>query len=308
MDQSTNVNKIPFILVTGFLGSGKTSLLKHLLAELSGKMRVAIIQNEFSPGKTDSNELRSTNQPFDLLEVNNGSVFCACLLDTFISQLSVFKQKYNPEIIFLEATGLADPISLGQVMQAPELQKHVYLAGVWTVVDSENFDKSHQFIQQVKHQIQLADLILINKTDLQRPKKQLLALIQRWNPSAEVTETKFSTINNIGQKIHPTSLKKSDSEFNRSASKRPDIGSCVIRTQKSYTKEIIKEFWTSHKNQIHRMKGYAKLKDGQYILIQSVFDMLELTETTQWIGPTEIIFIGPGLQAKEFSKLFLNLV
>ena len=81
MDQGTPIGKIPLILITGFLGSGKTSLLKQILRETGSEKRIAIVQNEFAPGRVDSNELQSTGFPFDLLEVNNGSVFCACLLD-----------------------------------------------------------------------------------------------------------------------------------------------------------------------------------------------------------------------------------
>ena len=184
MDQSTNIKKVPFVLVTGFIGSGKTSLLKYILEVGSEDFRIAIVQNEFAPGHVDSAELKDADIPFDLLEINNGSVFCACLLDDFINKLADFKQQFNPDIIFLEATGLADPIALAQILQSPEVADEIFLAGAWTVVDCLNFERSYQYIKQIRHQLQIADLILLNKTDLAEPSEMLKKTIRQWNPYA----------------------------------------------------------------------------------------------------------------------------
>ncbi|MCK5821192.1 MAG: GTP-binding protein [Bacteroidales bacterium] len=309
MDKSTTINKIPFVLITGFLGSGKTSLLRHILTSLSSEKRIAIVQNDYAPGKTDSFELKNTGRAFDLLEVYNGSVFCVCMLDTFISQLAVFIEEYKPEIIFLEATGLADPVSIGQMMQAPEVQEHLYLSTIWTVVDCVNFNRAHQFIQRVRHQIQIADLILLNKSDLQKPDEQFITSIRQWNPFAEMIETNHGYVENITDKLQLSSKKPSISEnLQENSAGRPQIASCVIRTQKIYTEQIIREFWKKNKNQIYRMKGYAKVKNGGFLLVQGVFDQLEITRAELWAGPTEIIFLGPGLEPKEFTREFLDLV
>jgi len=309
MDQSTSVNKIPFILITGFLGSGKTSLLKNILTSLSSEKRIAVVQNDYAPGKTDSFELESTGKTFDLLEVYNGSVFCVCMLDTFISQLAVFIEEHQPEIIFLEATGLADPVSIGQMMQAPEVQEHLYLSTIWTVVDCVNFNRAHQFIQRVRHQIQIADLILLNKSDLQKPDEQFISNIRQWNPFAEIIETNHGYFQNINDKLKLSSKKPSikDSPPENSAG-RPQIGSCVIRTQKVYTEQIIREFWEKRRDQIYRMKGYAKIGNGEFLLVQGVFDQIEITRAKLWAGPTEIIFLGPGLKPGEFTREFLDMV
>ena len=95
-----SLKKIPLVLITGFLGSGKTSLLRQILHSAGKSGKVAIVQNEFAPGRVDSAELESTGVKFNLLEINNGSVFCAGLLDDFISRLEEFIQLYKPQIIF----------------------------------------------------------------------------------------------------------------------------------------------------------------------------------------------------------------
>lgn len=96
--------KIPFYLVTGFLGSGKTTLLKRYLDKYSDEKKIAVIQNEFAEINVDSRELRKTGKSFELLEMNNGSVFCVCLLGDFVSSLSDFILQHHPDMIVLEAS------------------------------------------------------------------------------------------------------------------------------------------------------------------------------------------------------------
>ena len=308
MDQSPPLVKIPLILVTGFLGSGKTSLLRQVLERLGPRKRIAIIQNEFAPGRVDSAELEATGIPFDLLEINNGSVFCACLLDDFIARLAGFLKTYQPEAIFLEATGLADPVSLAQVMQAPEVSKHLFLGGVWTVIDSVNFGKYQQYVQRVRHQVQIADLILLNKSDLAAPDAEMTELINLWNPKAE----KFISRNGFFEKIEE-SLSKSmgvheipEIEEITESLPRPDIGSCVIRTQKVYTEQALINFHDENKEMIYRLKGYVRAREGQTFMVQSVFGRLTIEKAAYWNGPTEIILMGPGIRPGFITKEFLK--
>lgn len=97
------MNKIPFYLVTGFLGSGKITLLKRIINDHADSMKLAVIQNEFAPASVDGTDLRQTHKPFEMLEINKGSVFCVCLLSGFIKSLSVFIDSYTPDAVFLEA-------------------------------------------------------------------------------------------------------------------------------------------------------------------------------------------------------------
>ena len=312
MDQSTPVKKIPLILVTGFLGSGKTSLLKKILEEIGHSRKIAVVQNEFSPGTVDSAELKSSGIPFSLLEINNGSVFCACLLDSFIERMAEFIHTYQPEAIFLEATGLADPVSMAQVMQATEVENQIFLGGIWTVVDCANFNRSHKYIQRVRHQIQIADIVLLNKSDLSYPGQEMREQILTWNPHARqyisrnglfdsLRETLFDGLDNPDSKT----LHMNGSGIEESMP-RPDIGSCVIRTHKVFTEEAVRKFHVKNKDLIMRMKGYTRGKSGQYYLVQSVFDRIDIQPADNWSGPTEIIIMGPGIRPGPISKEFLT--
>ena len=304
MDKSADIKKIPFILITGFLGSGKTSLLKEILKTIGSESKIAIIQNEFAPGKSDSVELQNTDKNFDLLEVNNGSVFCACQLDNFVSRLDDFLETFAPEIIFLEATGLADPISMGQILQSPGVSEKIYLAGIWTVVDAINFAKSLKYVQRVQHQIQLADLIIINKTDLLEGEIKIHPQIKEWNHSAPVELAEFGSFNNLNKHLKTLFLPDKGIGSNGLLSKneegspRPDIGSCVIRTQKIISEDIIRQFWSQNKEKIFRMKGFIRVSKEEYIMVQSIFDQIEIKKVDFWSGSSEMIVMGPGIQAR----------
>ncbi len=308
MDQSIAVNRTPFVLVTGFLGSGKTSLLKTILRTVDKDCQIAIVQNEFAPGKTDSVELQNQSKNFDLLEINNGSVFCACLLDSFISRLDSFLETFSPDLIFLEATGLADPVSLGQVLQAPEVQEKIYLAGIWTVIDAVNFRKSHQFIQQVRHQIQLADLIIFNKSDLRAPSEETITKIRNWNTEASIEEAIQGDFGALQRYLQNLSSGLTDQyqnnrlPVNQNSASRPDIGSCVIRTQKIIPQEKFMELWDAHKHKFLRIKGFLRVSNTEICSVQTIFDQIKIIPVDFWKGPTEIIFIGPGVEPRWILK------
>src|SRR6056297_166806 len=139
MDQNHRNLMIPFYLVTGFLGSGKTTLVKRMLEEYGDQKQVGIIQNEFAPANLDGIDLQQTGRKFKILEINKGSVFCVCLLSNFIESLHEFIVQEKPDILILEASGLSDPVSIGELLDAPALRHTLFLAHIWCVVDALRF-------------------------------------------------------------------------------------------------------------------------------------------------------------------------
>ncbi len=83
------MSHIPFFLVTGFLGSGKTTFLKRILNKYASEKKVAIIQNEFAPANIDGTDLKNDEKKFEILEINNGSVFYPSHLRNFLDNIAV---------------------------------------------------------------------------------------------------------------------------------------------------------------------------------------------------------------------------
>lgn len=160
------MQKIPFHIISGFLGSGKTTFLKRIIEQYAGEKKIGIIQNEFSPANIDGAELKQSDKDFKLLEINSGSVFCVCLLGDFVRSLEKFIDEHQPEIVIIEASGLSDTTSISEVISAGTLAEKIFLASNWCVVDAQNFAKVGLMKQRVSHQLRMADVVVINKCDL----------------------------------------------------------------------------------------------------------------------------------------------
>lgn len=160
---------VPVYILTGFLGAGKTTLLQTLLRHSKEQgQRPVVLMNEFGNESVDSVLLQQAAVPVvDLVE---GCV-CCTVRDSLTMAMLQMVEQYQPDVLFLEATGVARPLEIVDVLFHEELQDLVHLAGVLTLVDTTNFPLSmgldpsavqRTMFEQVHH----ADAILLSKTDL----------------------------------------------------------------------------------------------------------------------------------------------
>jgi G3E family GTPase len=297
------MSSIPLQLVTGFLGSGKTTFLKNYMEEFSGGRKIGIIQNEFSEVNVDSLELRHENADFQILEVNNGSVFCVCLLGSFIGSLAAFIDQYQPDELILEASGMSDPLSIGQILQSPLLKNKVYLDHVWCLVDALNFEKISSLQTRVNHQIRIADTIIVNKTDLAENKNDaVIHRIKYLNPFATVITTTFACIDFTERK----SVMKFFPSGEKAENSRPDLQSVVIKSNRKISPEKLDEFLKVVHSGCIRSKGYINLSSGMKVFLQGSFDRFTLQEVETFAAPTEFIVIGNFSGEQNHQKLFEN--
>ena len=183
--------KIPATVVTGFLGSGKTTLIRHMLANAQGR-RIALIINEFGDLGVDGDILKgcgdATCTEDDIMELSNGCI-CCTVAEDFVPTLQKLLDRPNPpDHIVIETSGLALPQPLVRAFNWPEISTRVTVDGVVTVVDGravsdgqfahdvaavdaqraqdENLDHETPLSELFEDQIACADMIVINKTDL----------------------------------------------------------------------------------------------------------------------------------------------
>jgi G3E family GTPase len=298
------MQKVPFHIISGFLGSGKTTFLKRIIDRYSEEYKIGIIQNEFAPANIDGAELKKTDKDFQLLEINNGSVFCVCLLGDFICSLEKFVDEYNPEILIIEASGLADTTSIAEVISAGSLAEKIYLASNWCVVDAQNFAKVGLMKQRVFHQLRMADVVVINKTDLVKTgTEQIRAEIKKANPFAEIRETTFCNIefemgNSAVKKFYLGELK---------AMSRPDVNSMVIKSGRKLSRNSLELFLNEWAPKAYRIKGFVNLKDGKTAAVQCTFDSVQITEIENDFHPTELVAISDQFTLREWNKTFKAL-
>ena len=130
--------KIPATVITGFLGAGKTTLIRHMLSNARGK-RVALIINEFGDLGVDGDVLRGCGAEActedDIVELTNGCI-CCTVADDFIPTMEKLERDQLPDHIVIETSGLALPQPLVNAFNWPGIKTRVTVDGVVTVVDS----------------------------------------------------------------------------------------------------------------------------------------------------------------------------
>ncbi|WP_158742295.1 cobalamin biosynthesis protein CobW [Acidisphaera sp. L21] len=186
--------KIPCTVITGFLGAGKTTLVRHVLANAGGR-RIAILVNEFGSLGIDGETLRSCGIPgcedADIVELANGCL-CCTVADEFLPAMQALLDRPNPpEHILIETSGLALPKPLLKAFGWPDIRSRVTVDAVVTVVDGPavatgrfaddpaavaaqraadgSLDHDNPLAEVYGDQINAADLVILNKADLLDP-------------------------------------------------------------------------------------------------------------------------------------------
>ncbi len=297
---------VPFYLITGFLGSGKTTLLKNILAMYAGTKNIAIIQNEFAPSGADGKELQLTGHTFKLVEINNGSVFCVCMLNNFIETLQQVVQSYKPDLLFLEASGLADPVNIIELLQSDEVKNNIVLSKIITLVDAPNFSRGMRSLQRFKHQIMIADMVIVNKTDIfDTSTNTIHKEIHSLNPFCEIIDTAYCNVPLTNLVEDTTTHHQSADRFvGKSSEGRPDYNACVLRIHGQMTHDGLKMFIFELREICPRIKGFVHQAGNKVFGVQSVFDNLEMKEINNYQGPNEIIAFGKNLTVKILRDAF----
>ncbi len=157
-------HRIPICLVTGFLGSGKTTFLKHVVEQYRNRKLVYLV-NEFSPHDIDGAIVSKANP--SVVAIPGGSIFCKCLVTEFIGQLTKLPEVFDGvEGVVIEASGMANPKVIADMLRETKLDVQYNLAHIVSVVDPGSFMKLRVTLPNIVAQIEAADTALVNKTDL----------------------------------------------------------------------------------------------------------------------------------------------
>jgi len=185
----------PVVLLTGYLGAGKTTLLNHLLTlpDIARK-RLALVINEFGSLGVDGQLLRPGD--YAKFELNKGSLFCVCVREDFLATLRTLARQVRPELVLIEATGIAQTRDLESFLGDPQLDGRFGVAANVCVVDALNFARVAPYMRAAAAQVEWADGIVINKADLigGGELRKLRALLDDINPRARRTVVTYGQI------------------------------------------------------------------------------------------------------------------
>ncbi len=160
---------IPATILTGFLGAGKTTVLKRILHEAHGQ-KIAVIENEFGEENIDSDILVSDTTE-QIIQMSNGCICCTIREDLRATLQSLAEKKRKGELDFdrvvIETTGLADPGPVAQTFfMDDEVAESYLLDAILTLVDAKHAPEQLNDRQEARRQVGFADQLFISKSEL----------------------------------------------------------------------------------------------------------------------------------------------
>lgn len=211
-------SKKNIILITGYLGSGKTTLMNELLQNTEGR-RVAVIVNDMGSVNIDASliKLQNKNNIYDysMVELKNGCI-CCTLREEFMEQVQRIAQKEDIDTILVEASGISNPASIAEAFMLYEEENPTAGIGLCTIAAVVDADRIYtEFLQELNSfeddleeedepdvinlivdQMEFSNLILLNKCDLldRNQLDEVKTVIRKFQPLSEIIEMEYGKI------------------------------------------------------------------------------------------------------------------
>lgn len=307
MKKPSTFNRLPVLVISGFLGAGKTTLLKNILQD-NQKLKIALIVNDIGEINIDAALIKNTtvNQTVEtMVEMTNGCICCTLREDLLIEIQKLAKQK-KFDYLIIESSGISEPLPVAQTFTFEDangisLNQFASLDAMLTVVDTQNFWKIYQEGKNLKDvgqesgiedertladlltdQVEFADIIVLNKIDLvsQKDKNEIKALIQTLNPVAkiiEATQSKVEIKELLNTKLFDLDKAQTSAGWmhelaneHKSESEEYGISSFVYRARKPFDASKLQQAFT-------RLHGVIRGK-GLYWLVTDNHNIFEYSQ------------------------------
>jgi len=294
-------------LLFGFLGSGKTTLVRRLLDTLSSDVPTAIIVNEFGDVGIDGQILEG--RAIDMVELTSGCV-CCTLKGSLLNAIEELEERAGVERILIEATGVAQPSDMLETLDDPTLKSELELGPLVTVVDAAKFAKIRTMLgdfytEQVAH----CDIVLLNKTDLVSAEtlEEVQSQIRSLNPRASIVFTEQCDVepsivldgaSNMARHEHSALC---DHAHPRHEHDHPTpADSFVLAADGDWGREGLEQFFKRLSDDVWRVKGFMRI-DDQPSLVQYTMGQLDIT-ACETRPNAHLVFIGKLLSKRGIAS------
>ncbi len=321
------MKRIPVIIISGFLGSGKTTLLLRLLKEIQIRhLQPGILMNELGNQDVDG-LLVDEHSGASLEKLLDGCVCCSKKSELILSLKLLLDRK--PDVILIELTGVANPEEIADAITEPGLIQHMVLKQIVTLLDAENaldynsiFASDKQLVRTLRRQLEVADHIVVNKTDLvQAPHLQKIQkVIRKQNERAVITYASHTRMDltpilvgiKNGKDLTPAAIqrfrmlkpeqisqvqstmrsKKNHEYLEYRSFSRVQTLTLTIQSPTSVTQEDVERFLQRWKNTLLRAKGYLYFSNPNKALLMQHAGKRTYWEPSSYSGEAYIVMIG----------------
>ena len=283
--------KISLYILSGFLGSGKTTFLEKMVEGFKNQ-KIAVIMNEF--GKSDVDGKLISHLPVMMERINNGSIFCSCKSDKFVDvMIDITKQK--PDILIVESSGLANPSTMPSILdlvskltnESFDLQANI------GIMDATNVYKLARTAVMIASQIAHSDIILLNKVDMASSEEieRSKEIILEYNPKVQIIETIHCDI--------PFSLLTKGLENKKEKTNLPPfkhllgLQNILIKVETSTTKELLLNWIKDFLEDVYRIKGFVKLKEGWHF-VEVASGQVYISAIDEIHEESSLVILAPG--------------
>lgn len=294
--------KTKLYVLTGFLGSGKTTILLKLLEALKNK-KIGIIENEFGKLGIDGTILR--NDDIQMVEINRGSIFCSCLKLSFVKALAEMSN-HKFEYLFVESSGLGDPSNVEEILEAVKTMvgdKYDF-KGAICLIDAVNFIDQLDDLETVYRQLKHCNLAVITKVDLVDCDRviELKNKIREINPICRID---VSSNGNLDLSFLDEDLMQykwaEGEETTNSPETKPKT--LFMNFEGIVQREKLEKFLKEIEDDVYRVKGFFNLEDSGWNQIDVVGKQIDYKACSPQ-DKSQFIFIskiGPNLIKKIIS-------
>ena len=314
-------SQIPLTIIGGFLGSGKTSLVNHILNNTHNK-RVAVLVNDFGEINIDAKLIVSVEG--ETVSLANGCVCCSIRDDLLTEVLKLFDGDVVPEHIVIETSGVSKPVSVAETFLNPATQSLVDVQNMITVLDADLvIDDQADYTDLAYSQIAVADLVVINKTDLVSPqrleavRKKVAGIV----PRACILETTFGEVSldlifddQMSRAMESLREKNKLLTPHHEYHHDQEFATWTFRSQAEWSFNALQRAVEHLPVGIFRAKGMVRLdlETDDYGILQVTgrrgwLKLIEPESNEAEIVTTELVFIGrPGSTSNEDLKLHFD--
>lgn len=298
--------RIPVVVIGGFLGAGKTTLVNHLIRSLPH--RLGVIVNEFGQTGVDGGLIERLSD--DVTELTAGCLCCTGRDDLLRSLVTISLREQKPDAVLVELSGVADPTPVLTTLLERSVRAAFRVTTLVAVVDARHVLQTLREHPEAARQLAYANVVVLNKTDLADPVllDHAEEVLRGVNPLARVVRVER------GQVDAQALLARDDFdprvvEGAPEVRHTPGLKSFTLRADRPLDPYRWQRFMTDHilsrPAEVLRVKGVLSLHGyPQRILFQAVRDLFTADAWDGADGRTELVFIGRGLDRAEYEAAF----